>query len=212
MGGRQQSYTHRGGTGVEGGVTWAGKVGKPMDHHHHHDPTSCRASQHSHGRNPMGRSLVSCDAVRMRGTTPPQSPVDATLREYLSPGAVRSAASAAGSREGNVSAAGDSSVQSKGTLLVVLGRQSFTEGERNGGSWTCTKHGNRRRQSACRTSGSGGDLLAPSVSCLGGRKRPMIRASKTRLNNDRTVPLVTPPFPDTEGDWLVTAGTRGRKP
>ena len=143
---------------------------------------------------------------------PPQSPVDATLREYLSPGAVRSAASAAGSREGNVSAAGDSSVQSKGTLLVVLGRQSFTEGERNGGSWTCTKHGNRRRQSACRTSGSGGDLLAPSVSCLGGRKRPMIRASKTRLNNDRTVPLVTPPFPDTEGDWLVTAGTRGRKP
>lgn len=76
--------------------------------------------------------------------------------------------------------------QGEEVLLVVL---RWGEAER-----TCSKHGNGGRQSACRMPGSGGDLLAPpSVSCLGGRKRPMIRASKTRLNNDRTAPLVAPP-------------------
>lgn len=145
-----------------------------------YDPTSCRASQHSHYRAPEPNGTgPGCSADARNHPPPRKSSRRCNSAGVPKPGKVLCVAQPDLARLMCFA-------QGEEVLLVVL---RWGEAER-----TCSKHGNGGRQSACRMPGSGGDLLAPpSVSCLGGRKRPMIRASKTRLNNDRTAPLVTPP-------------------
>lgn len=105
-----------------------------------------------------------------------------------------------------MSAVGDRFAQNEGMLLLTLrwgegGADLYETREIAGGSQLLQDARVGRRSSSA---------PPPSVSCLGGSKRPMIRASKTRLNNHRTAPLVTPP-PSGHRGWLAAECTRGRK-